>query len=495
MIYNLYLNPMKTNIASIKDLEKESSVLEPDGISRAKLREEVVEKTEAFLMQLPFGKAYNDDSHSIRLLEHPFTENGEKPSKVFEEIVASVDKPGINPASGRHLGYIPGGGLYASALADYWADITNRYSGIFFADPGAVKIENELIRWMIELVGYPNSAWGNLASGGSIANLTAIVAAREAKNVTPENIRKMVIYTSEQAHHSNFKAFKVAGLHNAVIRNLNLLENLKIDPSSFSQQIDKDKKQGLTPFLLVSSAGTTDAGIIDPIEDLSELCIANEIWHHVDAAYGGFFLLANSVSDALRSINKSDSVVLDPHKGLFLPYGLGVVLVKSRKALKDAFSYQANYMQDAAEIEEEISPAEVSPELTKHFRGLRMWIPLRLHGVKPFRAALEEKYLLAKYFYEKITTIKNFLAFNPPELSVVMFRYESNGIDSNQFNRLLIKEIHKDGRIFLSSTTINGTVWLRVAILVFRTHLETIDLTLEILEELAARVNNHLNKG
>jgi len=130
MIYNLYLNPMKTNIASIKDLEKESSVLEPDGISRAKLREEVVEKTEAFLRQLPFGKAYNDDSHSIRLLEHPFTENGVKPSKVFEEIVTAVDKPGINPASGRHLGYIPGGGLYASALADYWADITNRYSGI-----------------------------------------------------------------------------------------------------------------------------------------------------------------------------------------------------------------------------------------------------------------------------------------------------------------------------------------------------------------------------
>lgn len=346
---------------------------------------------------------------------------------------------------------------------------------------------------MIRLVGYPETAWGNLASGGSIANLIAIVAAREAKGITPENIRKAVIYVSKQTHHSVEKAFRIAGLQYAITRTLPLDEKLKIDPVRFEEIAEDDKKQGLIPFLMVSTAGTTDAGVIDPIDVLSEICSRYAIWHHVDAAYGGFFLLAKSLSSSLEAINKSDSVVLDPHKGLFLPYGLGVVLVKSRTHLKNAFHYEANYMQDATEVETEISPAEVSPELTKHFRGLRMWLPLRLHGIKAFRSALEEKCLLARYFYEKISKLYRFETFGKPELTVVMFRYIPVSHDPNAFNQLLADEIHRDGRIFISTTTINDVHWLRVAILVFRTHLKTIDLTLQLLAEKVILVENKIS--
>ena len=142
-------------------------------------------------------------------------------------------------------------------------------------------------------------------------------------------------------------------------------------------------------------------------------------------------------------------------------------------------------MQDAKEDDIEISPADVSPELTKHFRGLRMWLPMKLHGIKPFQACLEEKHYLARYFYQEITNVEGFEAFMEPELSVVMFRYNKSdvNIDLNDINQRLVKAIHDDGRIFLSSTTLNGDFWLRVAILVFRTHRDAIDLTLEILKE------------
>ncbi len=473
---------MQVDIKKIKQLEKLAKKLEPAAGERNELISKVNQITESFLENLDQSNAYSSDSQSIRELELPFEENEMEPDKVFSMVVNSVDKPGINPASGGHLGYIPGGGLYTSALGDYWADITNRYAGIFYADPGAVKIENELIRWMIGLVEYPDTAWGNMASGGSIANLTAIIAAREAKKITPENIRNSVIYVSDQTHHSITKAIKISGLEFAHIQKIPLTRDLRIDPHLFREIVEKDISNGLKPFLLVSSAGTTDAGIIDPIKELSKICQTFDIWHHVDGAYGGFFLLSESIKPKLKDINSADSIVLDPHKSLFLPYGLGVILVKDAQFLRSAFSYQANYMQDAIEVEEEISPADVSPELTKHFRGLRMWLPLRIHGLAPFRAALEEKHLLAMYFYNKITSLSGFEAYQPPDLSVVMFRY-GKGKNVNEINTQLISEIHHDGRVFLSSTTINGDFWLRVAILVFRTHLYTIDKTLDLLVE------------
>ena len=178
----------------------------------------------------------------------------------------------------------------------------------------------------------------------------------------------------------------------------------------------------------------------------------------------------------------SDSVVIDPHKGLFLPYGLGVVLVKDRRKLQESHYYTANYMQDAANEIEEVSPAEVSPELTKHFRGMRLWLPLKLHGLKPFRACLEEKLLLAKYFYHRISGL-GFETGPEPELSVVTYRYVPEHGDANEFNKRLLEEIVKDGTVFISSTLLNNKFTLRFACLAFRTHLKTVDTLLMLLDQ------------
>ncbi len=193
-------------------------------------------------------------------------------------------------------------------------------------------------------------------------------------------------------------------------------------------------------------------------------------------------MLTEQGREKMKGIERSDSLVIDPHKGLFLSYGLGAVLIKNVKAQQDAHQYQANYMQDALNDTAELSPADLSPELTKHFRGLRLWLPLQLFGLAPFKSALDEKLMLTQYFYHEIQKLG--CEVGPfPELSVMIYRYVPNEGDANDFNKKLIQHVQHDGRVFLSSTTIEGKYWLRIAILAFRTHLKTVDLCLQVLRE------------
>jgi glutamate/tyrosine decarboxylase-like PLP-dependent enzyme len=185
----------------------------------------------------------------------------------------------------------------------------------------------------------------------------------------------------------------------------------------------------------------------------------------------------------MKGIEKSDSVTIDPHKGLFLPYGSGALLVKDGQQLYASQHMTANYLQDTLKATEEPSPADLSPELSKPFRGLRMWLPLQLFGIRPFRAALEEKLLLTRYFYDQVQEIDGIEVGPEPELSVAFFRYVPSSGDANKFNKKIVNEIHRDGRVFISSTHIDDTIYLRLAVLNFRTHKKEVDLILSILQE------------
>jgi aromatic-L-amino-acid decarboxylase len=244
--------------------------------------------------------------------------------------------------------------------------------------------------------------------------------------------------------------------------------------------------------MIIAAAGTTDTGAVDPLERIGDVARRHNIWFHLDGAYGAFFALCDEGRSVLGGMEKSDSIVMDPHKGLFLPYGSGAVLVKRASRLLESFHYQANYMQDAVREETAPSPADLSPELTKHFRGMRLWLPLKLHGLAPFRAALSEKILLARYFHERIGGIGGFEVGPPPDLSVVTYRYVPRRGDPDAFNERLVGEVRKDGRVFLSSTMLGGKFTLRLAVLSFRTHLATIDLTLRILEEKARMIESSI---
>lgn len=467
-----------------------SRELEPGSEARVRLREQVVAYGEAYYGRLDDAPAYViEKSAALDLRKVPIGEEPGRLAALLELIERTVDTPGINCASGGHLGYIPGGGLYASALGDYLAAVTNRYSGVRFASPGAVEMEEAALAWMAELVGMPAGWGGNLTSGGSIATLIGIVAARESRGLRSRDYESAVVYTTSQAHHCVDRALRVGGMTDAVRREVAMDDRYRMDPAALAEAIAADREAGLAPFLVVASAGTTDVGAIDPLEAIGGVCRHEELWFHVDAAYGGFFALCEELAPKLRGMELADSLVLDPHKGLFLPFGSGAVLVRDKSKLAESNSYSAHYMQDAAADQtlDLASPADLSPELTKHFRGPRLWLPLMLHGVRPFRACLEEKRQLALHFHQSLVDL-GFEVGPAPELSVVTYRWIPRSGDANAFNERLLQAIHEDGRIFVSSTLLEGKFVLRAAMLSFRTRLTHVETYLRILQEKVAEL-------
>jgi aromatic-L-amino-acid/L-tryptophan decarboxylase len=470
------------------ELEGVARLLEPPPAARQDAQRNVFAYTENFLERIDTLKAYETAAGKGEgLLDSPISEDGIDIDEALNLIRENVDTPGLNPASGGHLAYIPGGGIYYSALGDYLADVFNKYAGVFYASPGAVRMENMLIRWMCDLVGFPKQAGGNLTTSGSLANMIAVVTARDAKNIRSADIPRSVIYLSKQTHHSIDKGIRVAGLGECVIRYISLDEKYRMVADDLADKIAADLAEGLNPFMVVASAGTTDVGAIDPLSEIGEVANKHGLWYHIDAAYGGFFILTDEGKQKMLGLDLADSIIIDPHKGLFLPYGLGVVLVKDVDDLKRSYGFNANYMQDAFASPDEVSPAEISPELTKHFRGLRLWLPLKLHGLAPFRACLEEKLLLAKYFHAEVQKI-GFVSDLEPELSVVTYRFVPADGDADEFNKRILQRVVEDGRIFISSTVLGGKYTLRFACLAFRTHLKTVDTLLEILKESVDKV-------
>jgi aromatic-L-amino-acid/L-tryptophan decarboxylase len=473
----------------LRRLERASRSLEPGTGRRRRLRNAVIASSERFLRRVDTLKGFEDAAgQGAGLLEHPVGERALPLDEVIELFEREVVRPGAATATGRHLAYIPGGGIYASALGDYLAAVTNKYSGVFFAGPGAVRMENLMVRWVADLVGYPGGAAGSISSGGSLATLTAIVSAREAHGLRAADFGSAVVYLTSQAHHCVPKALHIAGMGEAHVRQVPVDEGYRMRPEALAAAVVEDRAAGLRPWLVVAAAGTTDTGAVDPLDAIADVAARERCWLHVDAAYGGFFLLTEHGRAALRGIERSDSVVLDPHKGLFLPYGSGIVVVRDAAPLMAGHDYTSSYMQDARADASEVSPADVSPELSRHFRGVRMWLPLVLLGLAPFRAALEEKLLLARYFHRQIARA-GFEVGPAPDLSIVTYRWAPPGVgleQANRMNKAIMDGAYRDGRVFLSSTMLEGRFTLRMAALAFRTHRRTIDLAVEVLREQAA---------
>ncbi|MCE7995309.1 MAG: aminotransferase class V-fold PLP-dependent enzyme [Roseivirga sp.] len=461
----------------IKALNKVSGKLEPSQDQRQGLITEAHSFADSFLAKVASMPTYSgasvDRDMSIKAEAIPL-------SQLLDLFKTEVTEKGIQPASAGHLGYIPGGGLYASALADYLVGVTNEYAGVHFASPGAVAIEHAVLDWLKAVFSFPTSAVGNLTSGGSIANLIALTAARDKYGIKNELIPKSVIYLSEQVHHCIQKALRIIGLEDVIIREIPLDEEFRLQPQVIAEAIAADRAAGLNPFMVIASAGTTDTGVVDPLKALGELCQAEGLWYHIDAAYGGFFILLEQTKALFDGIALADSLVVDPHKGLFIPYGVGAVLVKDKAAVMHSNHYTANYMQDTISDAHPLNPADVSPELSKHFRGLRVWLPLQLYGLEVFKACLEEKLLLTHYMRQKLTDL-GFEIGPEPDLSVSYFWYP-HPTDPNGFNQRLMDALMADGDVFLSSTRLNGRFVIRIALLSFRTKLETVDRAVRMIE-------------
>jgi aromatic-L-amino-acid decarboxylase len=397
-------------------------------------------------------------------LDHPMPD---QPSDNVLDYIKHAAAKAADPAGPGYLAYIPGGGLYTAALADFITAAVNRYTTVAALAPAFVGIEQQTIRWIADLFDFPPETQGILTTGGSMANFSAIVTAREAKAR-----RAGTIYVDDQAHHSITKAAHLAGFPQQAIRIIPSDKQLRMDVDALQQAIDEDKNA----FLVVASAGTTNTGAIDDLDAVADLTHANNLWLHVDAAYGGFFQLTDRGKQKLKGIEKADSITLDPHKGMFLPYGTGCLIVKDGEALKRAHTAGAEYLQDLPDVSLP-NYAEYSPELSRAFRGLRIWLPLQLHGEQAFTQALDEKLDLTHHAYDRLQQTQDFELPWKPELSVVAFHHPDGP--------RILDEVNRSQRVFLSSTTIRGRHTLRIAILSHRTHQDRVDEAVDLLEKAA----------
>ncbi len=404
---------------------------------------------------------------------------------LFERIVpVSFNTPGPG-----YLAYIPGGGVLESAVADLISNSINRYIGVWVAAPGLVQLEANVVRWFGEIVGYPEDAGGLLTTGGSLANMIALVTARRVR--LPDDFLDGIIYASDQTHHSVQKSALLAGFPEGNIREVPSDEGFRIRVPELRRLIASDREAGLTPFLVVGNAGTTNTGAVDDLQRLADLAEEERLWFHIDAAYGGFFALTERGRRVMEGLHRADSITLDPHKGLFLPYGNGSLLVRDPDTLRRAHSTFADYMPVMQDDYDFVDFTQVSPELSRDYRGLRAWLPIKVHGIDVFTRQLDEKLDLAVWAAEELRSIPDVEVLADPQLSLVTFRLERPGMSREQLNdvnRAFLHRINGKQRVYLTGTVLAGRFTLRICILSFRTHADRMRMCVEDVRAAAGEV-------
>jgi aromatic-L-amino-acid decarboxylase len=415
-----------------------------------------------------------------RSLAEPIPQEGRPAEELLDLLFERVIPKSFNTAGPGYLAYIPGGGLPHSAVADLIADAVNRYVGVFAAAPGLAQIESNVVRWFADLVGYPRAARGILTSGGSLATFSALVTARRDR--LPDDFLSGTLYASDQTHHALQKAALLAGFPPDSVREIPTDDAYRIRVPALAEAIAADRAAGRTPFFVAGNAGTTNTGAVDDLAALAELAGRERLWFHVDGAYGGFFVLTREGRRRMAGIERADSIVLDPHKGLFLPYGTGALLVKDGEALKRAHALSAEYMPSMQEDPDLPDFNLLSPELSRDFRGLRVWLPLKMHGIGPFRANLEEKLALARHAARELSSMPGIEILAEPQLSTLAFRLVRAGLDAaalDQLNRELLERINAKKRVYLTGTMLRGRFAIRICVLSFRTHRDRMDQGLD----------------
>lgn len=471
--------PRRTKRGS--DDQKRDRTLEPPPDAMRGMIEQVSERVIAHIATLHEQPASHADVDLARQFEGVAIDGDPADLEQLLELLFDRLAPrSFNSAGPGFMAYIPGGGLFHTALADLIADSLNRYTTVWAAAPGLAEVEASVIRWFCDMVGYPASSGGFLSSGGSMANLSAVVAARRDRLRT--RLHYGTIYTSDQTHHSVLKAAMIAGIPPENVRQIESDEQFRIRPDLLERRVMSDRAMGYEPFLVCSNAGTTNSGAVDPLEEIAELAVRHSLWFHVDAAYGGLFMLTERGRERMRGIERADSITLDPHKGLFLPYGTGCLIVRQVGTLRRAFSVRADYMPALQDTDAQIDISEISPELTRGFRGLRVWLPMKLLGQETFRRALDEKLDLIDVAENRLRSMPGIEIVARPQLSTLAFRLvasELDGAETDKLNRRLLDAINAKRRVFLTSTRLRDAVVIRICVLSFRTHADRMEMCLE----------------
>jgi len=447
------------------------------------LLEAVSERVIAHVASLPSQPAADVEGAAElarELFEAEAPETGAPAGELLDLLFERAIPRSFNTAGPGYLAYIPGGGVFAAAVADLISDATNRYVGVWQAAPALVQLETNVLRWLCAIVGFPAGSGGYLATGGSLASFTAVVAAR--REMLPADFLKGTLYVSDQTHHAVSKAASLAGFPADNVRSIPSDERFRVRLDLLGGRIEADRAAGFTPFFVCGNAGTTNTGAVDDLGAIARICARERLWFHVDGAYGGFFMLTERGRAVLAGIEKADSIVLDPHKGLFLPYGTGALLVRDVAVLRRAHAAGAEYLPHMQEDPGFVDYCEISPELSRAFRGLRVWLPLKIHGLGAFRTSLDEKLDLVLHATRELKSMPGIEIVADPQLSIVAFRLVKPGLDRealSRLNRELLARVNARQRVHLSGTVLGGAFVLRICVLSFRTHLERLAEGLE----------------
>jgi len=422
------------------------------------------------------------DPNFVLSFREGLPETGMPYESILDKLFGDATKHSMNTVSPGFMGYIPSGGLFHAALADLVGNSINRYVAIASVAPALSQIEVAVIEWFNQIMGLPKTAGGFLTSGGSTATLGALTVARTVR--LGRNFLDGVIYTSDQAHFCIAKAAFLAGFPVENVRKLPTDESCHLQPETVLEAIREDRAAGNRPFCLVATAGTTNTGAIDPLDKLADVAEDENLWFHVDGAYGGFFRMTERGQKKFAGIERADSIILDPHKTLFLPYGTGALLVRDPHHLRQTYSASAEYLPDLQHTDRIIDMSEVSPELSRPFRGIRIWLPLKVHGAGVIRGYLDEKLDLAEWVFARLKNMDQIEVVAPPELSILAFALpvnDRNLAEVNKDTRALIGMINARQRVNLTGTTIRGRFLIRIAIGAFRTHQDRLEMLLEDL--------------
>jgi aromatic-L-amino-acid/L-tryptophan decarboxylase len=415
-----------------------------------------------------------------RSLREPAPEHGAPIEPLLDRLFGEWIPRSFTAPGPGYLAFIPGGGLYPAALAGFIADVTNRFTGVWQAAPALVQLEANALDWLREWMGFPRETRGLFTSGGSMATFNAIVCARE-RFLGPD-IRRGVLYTSDQAHHSILKSAKLAGIMPDRVRVVESDDRFRLRVDRLADAIAHDRRSGLTPFAVVSTAGTTNTGAVDPIDAIADCCASEHLWHHIDGAYGAFFYLVDELRGTLEGLPRADSLTLDPHKGMFLPYGTGALLVRDGTALRAAHEATAAYLPATPHPDEFYDPSQHSPELSRGYPGLRVWLTMKLFGTQSFRAAIAEKRALAVDAARRVASLPGIVMDAEPELSLFAFHVTRPGASldvENAMTQALMERTTARGRVMVTGATAHERYLGRVCVLSFRTHQDRIDALVE----------------
>ena len=367
----------------------------------------------------------------------------------------------------RFLGYVPSIPTFPAVLGDWLATGYNFFAGVWPIASGPNELELVVLDWFRQWLGMPAGTGGLLTSGGSTATLMAVVAARHAcVGDDASLLARLTLYTSTQAHSAVVRAAWIAGISRENVRALATDDSMRLGPGAVADAITRDRARGLVPFLVVATAGTTNTGAVDELPALADLCARESLWLHVDAAYGGFAMLTPAGRERLRGIERADSLVLDPHKWLYVPFECGCLLAKEPSRLKAAFQIMPEYLTDVRPGHEEINFADYGEQLTRYSRALKVWLSVRTLGVAPLREAIARGIALAEHAEKLVRRHPALEVLAPAQLGILCFRARPSGLDDpallDALNERINARINEPGGFLISSTRIHDVFSLRV---------------------------------